>query len=145
MKGALEARVREPVFVLAGFVGVLLALLLGTVAFAPALSGIAASIVLFFGLLPILNAVADFGSCGATRLFLRRGLEGAAWKWALVDLGVGGLFFLGIGAGLILAVQTIVWLGGSAPIDLALLFADAGTEGSIRHDPWPTPGSFLFS
>ena len=118
-----------------GFVLYLLAVLLVAVSFVSDLSQDGATLLLLFGLFPIINALADFGSTGATRYFLRKGLQGQAWKWALIDFGVGFSCFVAIAMAMILAVQAILWLGGPAVIDLPLLFAGAEVEGSIRNAP----------
>ena len=118
--------------------GALILLLLGLLvaaSFADARDARGPTLLLFLALLPLLNALADFGSTGATRAFLRRGLAGQPWKWALIDLGVGMGVFLALGAAIILSVQVVIWLGGPALIDLPLLLADAATEGSLLNAP----------
>lgn len=61
--------------------------------------------VLFFALFPFLNALADFGSVGATRFFLGRSHDRKYGIWRIlgmltVDLCVAGLFLVGLLFGL---------------------------------------------
>lgn len=87
------------------------------------------SLILFLGILPILNALTDFLSFGLTRVCLRRGLAGRMWRKATLD-AVGGvtIFFL-LGACIILAIDNMRWPDGSALVNLAGLFAD------LRENP----------
>ncbi|MEM6904937.1 MAG: hypothetical protein AAF568_03505, partial [Pseudomonadota bacterium] len=55
------------------------------------------SMLLFFGLLPILNALADFASIGLTRYLLRKGIESRVYLWAPVDLILGLAVFALLG------------------------------------------------
>ncbi|MEM1378120.1 MAG: hypothetical protein AAGG69_12110 [Pseudomonadota bacterium] len=79
-------------------------------------------IVLFLGVFPLLNAVADFASIGLTRHLLRQGLERLTWVNALKD------FALGLGIFALLGCASITYLhlvrpGDSEPLlNLADLF-----------------------
>lgn len=55
---------------------------------------------ILFASLPLLNAIFDFVSIGATRFFMRRGVRKIGWptlKWSSVDLGVALLVFFVLG------------------------------------------------
>lgn len=88
-----------------------------------------ASLILFLGFLPMLNALADFASTGLTRFCLRRGLSGSAWKWALYDLLGAAAIFGVLVLCLIAVAEWVRWPGGIALIDLT------GTLADIRANP----------
>ncbi|MEM0942761.1 MAG: hypothetical protein AAGI70_02325 [Pseudomonadota bacterium] len=103
-------------------------------------------LLLFVGLLPILNALADFASIGLTRYLLRKGIESRVYLWAPVDLILGLAVFALLGTAILGCVVLVAALGGPPLIDLEVLFGDATTEGSIRHDPrayWWLYATFL--
>lgn len=84
--------------------------------------------LLFFGLLPLMNALADFASIGATRYLLRLGLKGRVPLVAPLDALIGAAIFAALGCGLI-AILTFIGPGGEPLIDLYALFRD------LRADP----------
>ncbi len=135
LKARMERRAADPTATALAFVLALLAPLLAAAALLGPDDEVAATGLLFLGVLPLLNALADFASTGATRRFLRKGLEDDAWFWGLIDLSVGALIFLALAAALIWFVAAGAWLGTTRLIDLPLLFADAETNGSMRNDP----------
>ncbi len=89
------------------------------------------AIILFLGFFPVLNALADFASIGATRYFLRPGLakRNNATLCALSDLAVGLGIFFALGCGMIWLIDTVRFADGSALLDLEGLFED------LRHNP----------
>lgn len=100
---------------------------------------VVATIVLFIGFLPLLNAVADFVSWGLTRHFLSRGEAGRPGYYGAIDLALGGLSFIGLGCAVILTVALVRGLGGPVLIDLSVLLAPATMPNSILaqpHDYW---------
>jgi len=106
----------------------------GAVSLAPALGTLAdgseaAGIVLFVGVLPLLNGLADFLSVGLTRFLLRRGLvRGLGWSSGLDLLGGLAIFAL-LGMSVIAFVHFVRPQDGEAMLDLAAAFA------AIRADP----------
>jgi len=93
--------------------------------------GDAASLLIFLGVLPLLNALADFASIGLTRFLVRAGLEARGWRrfaWLLDALGgVAILVALGFA---IIAFATFVRFPDGTPL------MDAGaTLADIRETP----------
>lgn len=86
-------------------------------------------IVLFLGIFPLFNALADFASVGLTRYLLREGLEQTTWRKALVDLAGGALIFAGLAIILITYAHLVRFPDGTVLIDLTALF-----EG-LRNSP----------
>jgi len=104
--------------------------------------------LLFLGFLPLLNALADFSSTGLTRALLRRGTQPGRTLalWSGVDLIAGAAVFVLLGWAVIATVRLVTGLGGPALIDLALIFGDDDTAGSLREDPhsyWWLYATFL--
>ena len=90
-------------------------------------------LMLFFGVFPSINALADFASIGLTRYLLRKGLTGLTWLQSLIDL-LGGLVIFGcLGAGLITYVHFVRTVDGRALLDLPGMFA--GLEQN-KGDYW---------
>ena len=100
----------------------------------------AATLLLFLGFLPLINAVADWLSTGLTRCLLRQGTAGRLWLWGPVDLVLGaGVFFL-LGFAVIGTVRLVEVLGGPALVDLAVILGPETVEESILH----SPGNYLW-
>jgi hypothetical protein len=80
------------------------------------------SLVLFLGLLTLLNAPFDWASLGLTRALLRRGLElGGWWPYALalVDAGLAALIIAALALTMVVGVQAFDALavhGGARPV-----------------------------
>ena len=90
-------------------------------------------LMLFLGVFPSINALADFASIGLTRYLLRKGLTGLTWLQSLIDL-LGGLVIFGcLGAGLITYVHFVRTVDGRALLDLPGMFA--GLEQN-KGDYW---------
>ncbi|MCB2136458.1 MAG: hypothetical protein KDE08_11030 [Rhodobacteraceae bacterium] len=87
-----------------------------------------AYLVLFFGVLPFFNALADFASVGLTRHLLRKGLPGWSLKQGVLDAFGGAAIFFTLGFTLITYVHVI------RPPDGPLLNLTALFEG-LRDDP----------
>lgn len=116
----------------AGLVTFLLAALLLAARHSPGIGEAGATLILFLGVLPLLNAVLDFLSIGLTRFLLRRGAVSGgfgALGWALGDLFSALGFFALLGLALLTMVQWLNALGAAPLLDLAALFAD------LRADP----------
>ena len=79
-------------------------------------------LVLFFAILPIFNALADFASIGLTRLLVRRGLSGWPFKQGAADLMLGGAIFALLGITLITYLHLVRTPDGPL-LDLPGLFA----------------------
>ena len=78
--------------------------------------------ILFIGVLPLLNALIDFASFGATRFFLRRGLQGNALVWAAADIAVALALLSILGGTFIAFIHHVRPQDGVALLDLAQLF-----------------------
>ena len=91
--------------------------------------GTDSAVILFLGLLPLMNALADFGSTGLTRFCLRRGVDGSPWRWGLVDLAGGAIIFVLLVLAMMAVAAAVHWPDGTPLLDLAALFVD------IRQDP----------
>lgn len=101
------------------------AVVCGTVLLVPELSTGATTYVLFIGLLPLLNAAADFASVGLTRYFLAQGLARHRPVWAAVkDLACGVMIFALLGCAIIATLHVVRSADGTALLDLLALFAD---------------------
>lgn len=81
--------------------------------------------VLTFGLLPLLNGMADFASVGSTRFFLRRSLEETRWAFGqtLWDFAAGLMIFFLLGTGVVAFFGYVRFPNGEALIDLPDFFA----------------------
>jgi hypothetical protein len=99
--------------------------------------------VLFLGLLTLLNAPFDWVSLGLTRALLRRGLElGGWWPYALalVDAGLAAVVIAALGLTMVVGVQAFDGLavhGGGTPIlPLEPLFNGIGSHPSSPEYWW---------
>ena len=79
------------------------------------------SLVLFLFIFPVLNGVSDFASIGLTRFCLRRGLNGRAIVWGIVDV-VGGLVIFALLGMSIIAYVHYVQTPNGPLITLETLF-----------------------
>lgn len=85
---------------------------------------LAAYLMIFLGLFPILNAIADFASVGLTRILLRRGLNGLTWREAIVDAIGGMLIFAALGMAAITWIHLVRPPDGQQLLNLTGLFRD---------------------
>jgi hypothetical protein len=81
-----------------------------------------ASLVLFISLLPMLNALADFASCGLTRYWMRRGISGNLLWAGVRDTAAGAAIFMALGFASIAAIHVIRPQDGVPLVDLAPIF-----------------------
>jgi hypothetical protein len=101
----------------------------------------AGSVLLFLGLLTLLNAPFDWASLGLTRALLRRGLElGGWWPYllALVDAALAGVIIACLALVMVLGVQAFDELavhGGGK--DAAVLPLDALFDGIAKNPAAP--------
>ncbi len=86
-------------------------------------------IVLFLGVFPLINGLADFASVGLTRYLLRQGLDGVTWRKAALDILGGAAIFLLLGITLITYIHLVRFADGTPLMNLTALF-----EG-LRDDP----------
>lgn len=105
----------------------------------PLISEVGGPLVLFLGLLTLLNAPFDWLSLGLTRALLRRGLElGGWWPYALalVDAGFAAVLIAALALTMVVGVQTFNALavhgGGASVLSLEALF-----EGIAAHPSAP--------
>lgn len=97
----------------------------GAIQLAPDLSTDAAGVMLFIGLLPLLNAAADFASVGLTRYFLAQGVVRHRPVWAAAkDLACGLIIFALLGCAIIATLHFVRPADGVPLLNLAALFAD---------------------
>lgn len=116
----------------ASLILLLLAGLVTVVHYSSKIDGTGATLIIFLGLLPPLNAVFDFISVGLTRLLLRWGAVSpgsGALVWAFADV-VGAIFFFALlGLALVTMVHWLNALAAAPLLDLGGLLSD------IRADP----------
>ena len=100
-------------------------------------------LLLFFGLLTILNAPFDWLSLGLTRGLLRRGLELQGpypWLLALLDAALASLLIVVLAATMVLGVQTFDALavrgGGKPVLPLQPLFAGLASRPTDPEFWW---------
>jgi hypothetical protein len=105
--------------------------------------GLLGPLLLFLGLLTLLNAPFVWASLGVTRALLRRGLElGGWWPYALgiVDAALAALIIAGLALTIVVGVQTFDALakhGGDAPVlPLELLFSGIAVRPSAPEYWW---------
>jgi hypothetical protein len=84
----------------------------------------AAYLMIFLGLFPIFNAIADFASVGLTRILLRRGLDGLTWREAIVDAIGGIVIFAALGMAAITWIHLVRPPDGQQLLNLTGLFRD---------------------
>lgn len=94
--------------------------------------GFAASafVILFLGVFPLFNTLADFASIGLTRFLLRQGINGMSWWKAVIDLFGGAIIFLCLGCALITWVHLVKSGGEISLMDLSGLFEGLRTNPS---------------
>lgn len=93
----------------------------------------AAALVLFISLLPLLNGLADFASCGLTRWLMRRGVAGQTVWRGVMDSVAGLGIFLVLGFAIITVVHFVRPQNGVPLADLTAIFdglADPETRGN---------------
>jgi hypothetical protein len=89
----------------------------------------APAFVLFLGLLPLLNAWADFASTGLTRWRLRKGVQGNLVGNAVLDAVAAVAILLALALAIVATVHFLRTGDGAPLFDLAAFFAD------LRADP----------
>lgn len=92
-----------------------------------------AGFILFVSLLPLINALADFASCGLTRFWLRKGTDGNLMWIGLRDALAGAIIFVALGIAIIAAIHFVRPQDGRPLFDLASLFSgllDPATRGN---------------
>jgi hypothetical protein len=131
---------REGIFLLLLFPTLIAACLIAANLWAPLrLWELSGPIVLFFGLLPLLNAPFDWASLGLTRALLRRGLElGGWWPYALAlaDAALAAVIIAALAIVMVVGVQFFDGMaehGGGAPV----LPLDALFNGIVAHPSAP--------
>ncbi|NQW09688.1 MAG: hypothetical protein HQ481_07395 [Alphaproteobacteria bacterium] len=100
--------------------------------------GAVAAVLLFLGVLPLLNGVFDWLSIGVTRWCLRRGVR-SGWSaigWGVLDAGAALVLFTGLGWSLILTVHAMNGVAAAPLLDLQGLFDD------LRRDE--TQGDYIW-
>lgn len=92
-----------------------------------------AAVVLFLSLLPLLNGLADFASCGLTRWLMRRGVTGqTVWRGVLDSVAGLGIFLV-LGFAIITVVHFVRPQNGVPLADLTAIFdglADLASRGN---------------
>lgn len=81
-----------------------------------------AGIILFLSLLPLLNALADFASCGLTRYWMRRGISGNLLWAGIRDTAAGAAIFMALGFATIAAIHYIRPQDGVPLVELGPIF-----------------------
>lgn len=104
---------------------------------------VAGPMLLFLGLLTLLNAPFDWVSLGLTRALLRRGLElGEWWPYALalVDAGLAAIIIAALALSMVLGVQAFDTLaahaGGARVLPLEPLFTGIGAHPNAPEYWW---------
>jgi len=105
--------------------------------------GFASPLLLFLGLLTLLNAPFDWVSLGLTRALLRRGLElGGRWPYglALVDAGLAAVIIAALALTMVVGVQAFAALavsgGGTAVLPLDALFSGIAEHPTAPEYWW---------
>lgn len=93
--------------------------------------------LIFFGVMPLVNAVFDYFSMGLTRWLLRLGARHPGWAivCGLGDLAAALAAFVALGFALIAAIHGMNALAGAPLLDLQTLFADL-REGRWQQYWW---------
>ena len=88
------------------------------------------ALIVFLVVLPLINGLFDTLSYSATLATMRKGLA-TPWAWALgvLDLLIGGLLFLALGATMVAVIAALNAVGNAPLFDLTALFA------GLRSDP----------
>jgi hypothetical protein len=105
--------------------------------------GVTGPLVLFLGLLTLLNAPFDWASLGLTRALLRRGLElGGWWPYALalVDAGIAAVVIAALALTMVVGVQAFdalaVHSGGKPVLPLNALFTGIAEHPTAPEYWW---------
>ncbi|UWQ63664.1 hypothetical protein K3723_05055 [Leisingera caerulea] len=85
----------------------------------------ATSVLMFLGVLPLINAVFDTVSYGVTLALAQRGLRGWPFLWAALDGVIALALFLGLGIALVLVVSWVEAITGIDWIDMHGLLENA--------------------
>ncbi len=91
-------------------------------------------LILFLGIFPFFNAIADFASIGLTRYLLRKGLSGWTLKHAILDAFGGVIIFALLGISLISYIHLVRPPDGRMLLDLTGVFA--GLQCSLSDYWW---------
>ncbi|MEM1152355.1 MAG: hypothetical protein AAGI03_17715 [Pseudomonadota bacterium] len=114
-------------------IGLALGFVLVALAFIPleSVSTARRGMLVFYGVLPLVNAVFDFLSYAITLTLITYGLRKgvSAWGLGLLDFGIALLLFFGLGVSLILALAGLAWIAGEPLFDLG------GLLGRLYLDP----------
>lgn len=106
----------------------------------PNLSSDSASLLILFGLLPLVNGVFDFISYGATLRLARWGLRGTNGARALfagiVDLGLALILFTGLGIALLCGIAGLTAASGTQVFDIAPLFDSLRSDRAWADNWW---------
>jgi hypothetical protein len=104
--------------------------------------GVAGPLMLFLGLLTLINAPFDWASLGLTRALLRRGPElGGWWPYllALVDAALAGVIIAALALVMVIGVQVFdelaVHAGGKSVLPLGSLF-DGIAKNPVAPEYW---------
>lgn len=89
--------------------------------------------VLFLGLLPLLNAAADFGSTGLTRYCLRRGVRRSLGLNAALDALAAAAIFLLLAGSIVAVLHWVRPQEGPSLADLPGMLADLRGEEAHRY------------
>ena len=84
--------------------------------------------IVFYAILPLVNAQFDFLSMTATRKMLREGLAGNRIFWGILDAAVGGICFLLLCFCAVAVATGANALSGETLIDLRAVFATPGAH-----------------
>jgi len=128
--GALR-RTDAPSFLYVYYLLSMLGLSAVVLSFAPIVDEGGLSLILFWIILPILNALFDFLSFGTTRLLIRWGLEGnkRTFLYGLGDLAIALIYFTGLGFALVLTITVFNTVSQTPILDLGETLLD------IRENP----------
>ncbi len=93
-------------------------------------------LILFMGVLPLLNTVADYISIGLSRTYIRQGLSGEPWANAMKGFIFGVLMFFILGVALLSWLHFVRYPDGSAIVDITGLLNDLSDPARRGHYVW---------
>lgn len=100
----------------------------------------AATILVFLGLFPLINALFDFVSFGATLRLARWGLSSGTGTRAvfagLLDLGIALILFTALGATLLVGIAAMNGAAGHSVLDLQPLFDSLRSDRAFADNWW---------
>lgn len=93
-------------------------------------------LIVFMGVIPMLNTVAGYISIGLSRFYIRQGLSGEPWANAMKGAVYGGLIFILLGIALITWLHLVRYPDGSSIVNIPGLFIDLSDPAMRGNYVW---------